>query len=126
MKKYVLAAALCFGIAASAFAQEEKLVVKPSGRILMDGAIMHSSDDAADAAGEAGFNVPDVRIGMKASYGNWEGKVDVGYARQSLSVKDVFIQYNFDKKNFLRGGYFVHQFGSECHIFKLQDCYGRA
>ena len=54
MKKYVLAAALCFGIAASAFAQEEKLVVKPSGRILMDGAIMHSSDDAADAAGEAG------------------------------------------------------------------------
>jgi phosphate-selective porin OprO/OprP len=111
MKKYVLAAALCFGIAASAFAQEEKLVVKPSGRILMDGAIMHSSDDVADAAGEAGFNVPDVRIGMKASYGNWEGKVDVGYARQSLSVKDVFIQYNFDKKNFLRGGYFVHQFG---------------
>ena len=109
MKKYIIAMALCFGIAASAFAQEEKLVVKPSGRILMDGAVMHSSDDVADAAGEAGFNVPDVRIGMKATYGKWEGKVDVGYARQSLSVKDVFIQYNFDKKNFLRGGYFVHQ-----------------
>lgn len=35
MKKYIIAMALCFGIAASAFAQEEKLVVKPSGRILV-------------------------------------------------------------------------------------------
>ena len=103
--------ALCLSMVASAFAQEEKLVIKPSGRILMDAATMSSSDETVNKAATDGMNIPDIRIGMKATYGKWEGKVDVGYARQSLSAKDVFLQYNFDKKNFIRGGYFVHQFG---------------
>ena len=111
MKKYMLTTALCLSKVASAFAQEEKLVIKPSGRILMDAATMSSSDETVNKAATDGMNIPDIRIGMKATYGKWEGKVDVGYARQSLSAKDVFLQYNFDKKNFIRGGYFVHQFG---------------
>lgn len=111
MKKYMLTTALCLSMVASAFAQEEKLVIKPSGRILMDAATMSSSDETVNKAATDGMNIPDIRIGMKATYGKWEGKVDVGYARQSLSAKDVFLQYNFDKKNFIRGGYFVHQFG---------------
>lgn len=111
MKKYMLTTALCLSMVASAFAQEEKLVIKPSGRILMDAATMSSSDETVNKAATDGMNIPNIRIGMKATYGKWEGKVDVGYARQSLSAKDVFLQYNFDKKNFIRGGYFVHQFG---------------
>lgn len=111
MKKYMLTTALCLSMVASAFAQEEKLVIKPSGRILMDAATMSSSDETVNKAATDGMNIPDIRIGMKATYGKWEGKVDMGYARQSLSAKDVFLQYNFDKKNFIRGGYFVHQFG---------------
>ena len=111
MKKYMLTTALCLSMVASAFAQEEKLVIKPSGRILMDAATMSSSDETVNKAATDGMNIPDIRIGMKATYGKWKGKVDVGYARQSLSAKDVFLQYNFDKKNFIRGGYFVHQFG---------------
>ena len=111
MKKYMMTTALCLSMVASAFAQEEKLVIKPSGRILMDAATMSSSDETVNKAATDGMNIPDIRIGMKATYGKWEGKVDVGYARQSLSAKDVFLQYNFDKKNFIRGGYFVHQFG---------------
>lgn len=111
MKKYMLTTALCLSMVASAFAQEEKLVIKPSGRILMDAATMSSSDETVNKEATDGMNIPDIRIGMKATYGKWEGKVDVGYARQSLSAKDVFLQYNFDKKNFIRGGYFVHQFG---------------
>ena len=111
MKKYMLTTALCLSMVASAFAQEEKLVIKPSGRILMDAATMSSSDETVNKAATDGMNIPDIRIGMNATYGKWEGKVDVGYARQSLSAKDVFLQYNFDKKNFIRGGYFVHQFG---------------
>ena len=111
MKKYMMAAALVMGFAAAANAQENKLVVKPSGRILMDAAFLSSSNKAVDEQCVDGVNVPDVRIGMKVSYGKWEGKADIGYARGSVSPKDIFIQYNFNKQNFLRGGYFVHQFG---------------
>ena len=111
MKKYIMAAALVMGFAAAANAQENKLVVKPSGRILMDAAFLNSSNKAVDEQCVDGVNVPDIRIGMKVSYGKWEGKADIGYARGSVSPKDIFIQYNFNKQNFLRGGYFVHQFG---------------
>ena len=111
MKKYMMAAALVMGFAAAANAQENKLVVKPSGRILMDAAFLSSSNKAVDEQCVDGVNVPDVRIGMKVSHGKWEGKADIGYARGSVSPKDIFIQYNFNKQNFLRGGYFVHQFG---------------
>lgn len=106
-----MAAALVMGFAAAANAQENKLVVKPSGRILMDAAFLSSSNKAVDEQCVDGVNIPDVRIGMKVSYGKWEGKADIGYARGSVSPKDIFIQYNFNKENFLRGGYFVHQFG---------------
>lgn len=106
-----MAAALVMGFAAAANAQENKLVVKPSGRILMDAAFLNSSNKAVDEQCVDGVNVPDIRIGMKVSYGKWEGKADIGYARGSISPKDIFIQYNFNKQNFLRGGYFVHQFG---------------
>lgn len=106
-----MAAALVMGFAVAANAQENKLVVKPSGRILMDAAFLSSSNKAVDEQCVDGVNVPDIRIGMKVSYGKWEGKADIGYARGSVSPKDIFIQYNFNKENFLRGGYFVHQFG---------------
>lgn len=106
-----MAAALVMGFAAAANAQENKLVVKPSGRILMDAAFLNSSNKAVDEQCVDGVNVPDIRIGMKVSYGKWEGKADIDYARGSVSPKDIFIQYNFNKQNFLRGGYFVHQFG---------------
>ena len=111
MKKYIMAAVLVMGFAAAANAQENKLVVKPSGRILMDAAFLNSSNKTVDEQCVDGVNVPDIRIGMKVSYGKWEGKADIGYARGSVSPKDIFIQYNFNKQNFLRGGYFVHQFG---------------
>ena len=106
-----MAAALVMGFTAAANAQENKLVVKPSGRILMDAAFLNSSNKTVDEQCVDGVNVPDIRIGMKVSYGKWEGKADIGYARGSVSPKDIFIQYNFNKQNFLRGGYFVHQFG---------------
>ena len=106
-----MAAALVMGFAAAANAQENKLVVKPSGRILMDAAFLNSYNKTVDEQCVDGVNLPDIRIGMKVSYGKWEGKADIGYARGSVSPKDIFIQYNFNKQNFLRGGYFVHQFG---------------
>lgn len=72
-----------------AFAQDEepKLVVKPSGRILMDAGVMHSTDETLNDQLNDGVAIPDVRMGVSATYGKWKAKVDVGYARQSLSLK---------------------------------------
>ena len=96
-----------------AFAQDEepKLVVKPSGRILMDAGVMHSTDETLNDQLNDGVAIPDVRMGVSATYGKWKAKVDVGYARQSLSLKDISLDYNFDKENLIRMGYFVHQYG---------------
>ena len=103
---------------AGVFAQQDepKLIVKPSGRILMDAGVMHSTDDALDDKLNDGVAIPDVRAGLSATYGKWKAKVDVGYARQSLSLKDINIDYNFDKENLVRMGYFVHQYLSLIHI----------
>lgn len=104
-------ALVLFGcMANSTNAQEEKLVVKPTGRILFDGATMHSTDEEFNQQTEGGFTMPDIRVGFSATYGQWIAKVDVGYGRSTLSMKDVFLEYDFDGENLLRGGYFVHQF----------------
>ena len=101
---------------------ENKVKVQPTGRILLDGAI-YAPDGALyeyrNADGELisgpsfadGVALPDIRMGAKVSYGHWQAKIDVGYGYQKLGFKDVYIQYNINPNNYLRGGYFVHQFG---------------
>ena len=58
---------------------------EPSGRILMDGAALGSNDETLNEKAEGGFAVPDVRLGVSATYGKWKAKVDVGYSRQTLA-----------------------------------------
>ena len=95
-------------------AQEEpKLVVKPSGRILMDAGVFsaqHSNDQL-----KSGVGIPDMRVGVGFTYGQWKGKIDMGYASGKVNLKDVWMQYDFNKEQFIRGGYFIHQYG-------LQSC----
>ena len=101
---------LAFGLAVAANAQEEpKFTAKPSGRILFDAAYVnpqHQEDDL-----KSGVGIPDFRVGVGFSYGQWKGKIDMGYAYGKVNMKDVWLQYDFDKKNFIRGGYFIHQYG---------------
>ena len=114
MKRIILITTCALMTCASVFAQEEaepKLVIKPTGRILMDAGVMHSTDETLDNQLNDGVAIPDVRMGVSATYGKWKAKVDVGYARQSLSLKDISLDYNFNKENLIRMGYFVHQFG---------------
>lgn len=88
-----------------------KIKITPSGRVLADAAVY-----APDGNGLTdGFAVPDLRVGVKAEFGKWLAKVDVGFGGFKFSPKDVYIQYTFNEHNLLRGGYFVHQFG-------LQSC----
>ena len=116
MKRIILFATCGLMACAGAFAQQEdepKLVVKPSGCILMDAGVMHSTDESVDQKLNDGVAIPDARVGLSATYGKWKAKVDVGYARQALSLKDISIDYNFNKENLVRLGYFVHQFGQQ-------------
>ena len=87
---------------------EPKLTVTPTGRILLDGGIFitNDRDEFKD-----GVDVPDVRIGVKASYGKWKAKIDIGYAFGQIGLKDIYGEYDFTPHQLIRFGYFVHQFG---------------
>ena len=97
-------------IAVAAYAQEEpKLIAKPSGRILFDAAYINPQHQEEDL--NSGVGIPDFRVGVGFDYGKWKGKIDMGYAYGKVNMKDVWLQYNFDEMNFVRGGYFIHQYG---------------
>lgn len=93
--------------AAAAAQPDNVIVIQPTGRILMDAAAYATNDDEF----KAGVAIPDVRAGVKARYGKWKAKVDIGYAFSKLSLKDVFLEYDFSPSFLLRGGSFIHQFG---------------
>lgn len=112
MKRFTIAAIsaiamLGAGFNAYAGDDEPKLEIKPTGRVLMDGAI-YAPDGDGFADGAA---LPDIRLGAKVKYGNWAAKIDVGFGFGKISMKDVYMQYNFNEHNLIRAGYFVHQFG---------------
>ncbi|MGL5938352.1 MAG: porin [Phocaeicola sp.] len=58
-----------------------------------------------------GVALVDMRVGVRANYGPYNAKVDLGYDHNKLSVKDVFMERTFSHSNLLRLGYFIHQFG---------------
>ena len=109
-KKRMTILMVALAMAATVSAQEEpKFTAKPSGRILFDAAYIsakHQEDEL-----KSGVGIPDMRVGVGFSYGQWKGKIDMGYAYGKVNMKDVWLQYDFDKENFIRGGYFIHQYG---------------
>ena len=114
MKYSLILAAGLFALAAGhavaadiASEADSKLVVTPTGRILMDGALYTSNDDEF----ENGIAVPDLRLGVKATLGSWKAKIDVGFGYGNVSLKDVCIDKKFNDAMLLRFGNFVHQFG---------------
>ncbi len=111
MKKSIFlasAALLCVPAALMAQDDEPKLKINPTGRILLDGALYASPQKYEF---KDGFAIPDVRLGAKAQYGKWKAKIDVGFAYNKVGLKDVYFEYDFNEKNLLRGGSFIHQYG---------------
>ena len=101
---------VALAMATTIFAQEEpKLTAKPSGRILFDAAYISPQHQEEEL--KSGVGIPDMRVGVGFTYGQWKGKIDMGYAYGKVNMKDVWLQYDFDKENFVRGGYFIHQYG---------------
>ena len=101
---------VAMAMAAAVSAQEEpKFTAKPSGRILFDAAYINAQHQENEL--NSGVGIPDMRVGVGFTYGQWKGKVDMGYAYGKVNMKDVWLQYDFDKEHFIRGGYFIHQYG---------------
>lgn len=111
MKKILFLASFSLFMGMTAFAQEDKLTITPSGRVLIDAGVMHDNNEEMNSELKSGTAIPDVRLGFKAKYGQWRAKAELSYARGNVSMKDIFVEYDFNKNNLLRGGYFVHQFG---------------
>lgn len=117
MKTRLITAAAIALLSLPAIAQDDapKFKVTPTGRILMDAAAFMGGNKDYDAVGDEkfvdGVAIPDVRLGVKASYGNWDAKIDVGFGYGKVGLKDIYLQYNFNDANLLRGGYFCPQFG---------------
>ncbi len=93
-----------------------KLSVKPTGRILMDGAVYMGGNgdiknDEEDTKFVDGVAIPDLRLGVKASYGKWKAKIDVGFGYGKVGLKDTYLEYDFNPANLIRVGYFVPQWG---------------
>lgn len=85
-----------------------KFKFSPTGLVLVDAAVYGPDGDGFND----GMSLPDIRLGGKATFGNWLAKVDIGFAKAKVGLKDVYVQYNFENThNLLRAGYFVHQFG---------------
>ncbi len=114
MKLRIVVWLIALAMAVNASAQEPELKVKPSGRILFDAAYVHAQQQEDKLKG--GVGTPDMRIGVGFTYGQWKGKVDMGFAYGKVNIKDVFLQYDLDEQNFLRGGYFIHQYGYQSCI----------
>lgn len=111
MKKTILSIlAICcgIGIISAQEADQPKFKISPTGRILMDGALYATpqKDEFKD-----GLAIPDARLGAKMEYGKWKAKVDVGFAYGKVGLKDLFFEYDFNDRNFLRAGSFIHQYG---------------
>lgn len=122
MKKILLASLALTCMAMPALAQsndEPKLKVNPTGRILLDGALY--SGNTHDLF-KAGLEIPDARVGVKASYGKWGAKVDIGYAYGKVGLKDIYLQYTFDDQNLIRGGNFIHQYGLQSATSSSMKC----
>lgn len=90
---------------------EEKVEIKSVGRIHFDGGVLGANNYHSEFV--SGIALADFRAGLLMRYGQWKNKIEMGYANQALSVKDVFIEYDFNKHTLLRGGYFLHQFGMQ-------------
>ena len=90
---------------------EEKVEIKSVGRIHFDAGVLGANNYHNEFV--SGVALSDFRAGLMMRYGQWKSKIEMGYANQALSVKDVFIEYDFDKHTLLRGGYFLHQFGMQ-------------
>lgn len=82
------------------------------GRALFDGGVFFSDKTSLGNAVE----VYDLRLGTVVRFlERWTGKIELGYAKSKVSMKDVYIEYR-DGKNMFRVGHYFEPFSLEYRI----------
>ncbi len=121
--KYLSKSLLCMSavlVCMNAAAQEplfDKPECKLTGRMLMDGGIFLENDNHLGNGTE--FN--DLRVGVKASYRQWDMKVEIGYTGNKVSIKDAFATYT-SGNHIIQVGQFYEPFTMDmlCSTFELR------
>ena len=85
----------------------EKLQGSVNGRVYFDGTAFFKDKTHIGS----GATVSDIRLGVSGKYENFSGKIDIGFAKKSISLKDVFFQYNFRSHSYASIGHFAEPFG---------------
>lgn len=85
--------------------------------MLMDGGIFLENDNHFGNGTE--FN--DLRVGVKASYRQWDMKVEIGYTGNKVSIKDAFATYT-SGNHIIQVGQFYEPFTMDmlCSTFELR------
>ena len=105
MKRILFLIVAIYVMVSASFASDFKIT--PTGRALFDVAAYAPSDSLF----RPGVTIPDVRLGAKANFDDFEARADVSYRFGKLYLADVYLQWNINERSFLKGGFFVHQFG---------------
>lgn len=105
---------------ATAAAQEtftDQIEYKLTGRMLMDGGVFLDNENNFGN----GTEFSDLRVGVKASYRQWDMKVEIGYVGSKVSIKDAFATYTTGK-HILQMGQFYEPFTLDmlCSTFDLR------
>lgn len=83
--------------------------IRLSGRLFLDGGIYTNPP----AGLHAGVGIPDIRLGAKVNIlSNWYTKIDIGFAKNKVALKDAFVQYS-KNENYFRLGYMIGYFSLE-------------
>lgn len=95
----------------------DKIQYKLTGRILMDGGMYLANENNFGN----GTEFSDLRVGAKASYRQWDMKVEIGYVGSKVSIKDAFATYTAGK-HILQVGQFYEPFTLDmlCSTFDLR------
>jgi len=84
-----------------------KLSGQVNGRVYFDGTAFFKDKTYLGS----GATISDLRLGVSGKYGNFAAKIDIGFAKKSVSFKDIFIEYDFRKNSCIRLGHFAEPFG---------------
>lgn len=85
-----------------------KLVAKPRARIYFDGAAFLNNHQNYIGSGTS---ISDIRLGASGTYGKFEGMIDLGFAKNAISLKDVYIAYHFKENSVVELGHYPEPFG---------------
>lgn len=90
MKKWVICMVCLLWGGLAAWSQDE-LKVKFRSRALLDAAVSGYGKESTQGY----YRLEDLRIGFKATYGQYEMKADIGFGSGKVAVKDLLLNYHF-------------------------------